>query len=156
MKTLSQTQIPNTLNKLFVLKNNNREIFSLFFFSHSTYRRTTLKNIFFVPTVAPYLLLTYKAYIYNRLDINFNKSQPIVHTQFQHCQHNLWPNLQVVNLYDLWRFMDYHPMWFTHIGLTIWCFLHSFYREITVTISFFSCTCCSYNDSINLSPHTFD
>ena len=36
MKTLSQTQTPNTPYKLFVLKNNNREIFSLFFFfSHA-------------------------------------------------------------------------------------------------------------------------
>jgi hypothetical protein len=45
---------PKYPNKLFVLKNNNREIFSLFFLSRSTYRRTTLKNIFFVPTAAPY------------------------------------------------------------------------------------------------------
>jgi hypothetical protein len=100
---------PKYPNKLFVLKNNNREIFSLFFLSRSTYRRTTLKisSLFLLLLL---ILLTYKAYIYNRLNINFNKSQPIVHTQFQHCQHNLWPNLQVANLYDLWRFMGYHPM----------------------------------------------
>ena len=44
MKTLSQTQTPNTFNKLFVLKNNTREICSLFFLSRSTYRRTTLRK----------------------------------------------------------------------------------------------------------------
>ena len=48
------------------------------------------------------------------LNINFNKCQPKVHTQFQHLISTIsgqkYPNLQVVNLYDFWRFMGYYPM----------------------------------------------
>ena len=140
MKTLLQTQTPNTPNKLFILKNKTKEIFSLFFLSRNTYRRTILRKSLLLFLLLLLLLLTYKAYIYNRLDINFNKFQPKVHTQFQHLvstianyHMSLWqkqfqhlvstifgqryPNLQVVNLYDFWRFMGYYPMWFTHMQL---------------------------------------
>jgi hypothetical protein len=118
MKTLSQTQTPNTPNKLFVLKNNNREIFSLFCLSRSTYRRTILKKSLLLFLLLLIILLTYKAYIYNRLDINFNKCQLKVHTQFQHLVSTIfgqrYPNLQITNLYD---YLEIHGL-LSHVNHT--------------------------------------